>query len=152
MRKFILFSIFFTAICAIIYSCQSSSEIEFAAYKSNGKDIYVKYCQNCHGANGEGLGELTPPLTDSVFLKENKQQLACYIKNGANQPMVVNGKTYHEKMPAFNQLENIDIAQVITYVTNTFGNNEGMYKHETVENDLKNCIPTQHSSEGRALK
>ena len=152
MRKYILFSIYITTICSIIYSCQSSGEIEFAAYKSNGKDIYVKYCQNCHGENGEGLGELAPPLTDSLFLKENKQQLACFIKNGANQPMLVNGKTYHEKMPAFNQLENIDIAQVITYVTNTFGNNQGIYKQETVENELKNCSPTQPSPEGRALK
>ena len=152
MRKYFVLAIFSFVICSIIYSCQSAGEIEFAAYKSNGKDIYIKYCQNCHGQNGEGLGELAPPLTDSTFLKENKQQLACFIKNGANQPMVVNGKTYHEKMPAFTQLENIDIAQVITYITNTYGNNQGIYKHEAVENDLKNCSPFQPSTEGRALK
>ncbi|RZL48020.1 MAG: c-type cytochrome [Pedobacter sp.] len=139
MRKHILLAIFSITICTIIYSCQSASEIELASYVGNGKDIYVKYCQNCHGEKGEGLGELVPPLTDSLFLKQNKNQLACFIKNGINKPMVINGKTYQEKMPAFKQLENIDIAQVIVYVTNSFGNKQGMYQHNLVENDLREC-------------
>lgn len=139
MRKYILLAVFSLTICTLIYSCQSASEIELASYISNGKDIYVKYCQNCHGANGEGLGELAPPLTDTVFLKENKEQLACFVKNGVNKPMVINGKTYQEKMPAFKQLEHIDIAQVIVYITNSFGNNQGMYQQQKVESDIENC-------------
>ncbi|TKC10384.1 c-type cytochrome [Pedobacter polaris] len=139
MRKIILLAIFTITICTMIYSCQSESEIELASYVSNGKDIYIKYCQNCHGEKGEGLGQLAPPLTDSVFLKENKSQLACFIKNGVNKPMVINGKTYQEKMPSFPQLENIDIAQVIVYVTNSFGNKQGIYQHQLVESDLRNC-------------
>ena len=139
MRKYIILAIFSLTISTIIYSCQSASEIELASYISNGKDIYIKYCQNCHGANGEGLGELAPPLTDSTFLKENKSKLACFVKNGVKEQMIINGKTYNEKMPAFKQLENIDIAQVIVYVTNSFGNKQGMYQHQLVENDLKNC-------------
>ena len=139
MRKYIILAIFSLTISTIIYSCQSASEIELASYISNGKDIYIKYCQNCHGANGEGLGELAPPLTDSTFLKQNKNKLACFVKNGVKEQMVINGKTYNEKMPAFKQLENIDIAQIIVYVTNSFGNKQGMYQHQLVENDLKNC-------------
>ena len=139
MRKYILLAVFSLAISTIIYSCQSATDIELASYISNGKDVYTKYCQNCHGANGEGLGELAPPLTDTVFLKDNKSKLACFIKNGVNEQMVINGKTYHEKMPAFKQLENIDIAQVIVYVTNSFGNKQGMYQHQLVENNLGEC-------------
>lgn len=139
MKKIILYSLLFSAIAAIINACQSADEIEMAKYLSNGKDIYEARCQNCHGKNGEGLGELAPPLTDTVFLKANKQQLACYIKNGANQPMLINGKTYQEKMPAFKDLHDIDVAQVIVYVTNSFGNKQGMYKYEKVAIDLNNC-------------
>lgn len=127
MRKFLILFICAITISCIIYSCQNAGEIEQAKYMANGKDLYVANCQNCHGANGEGLGELAPPLTDTVFLKNNKVKLACIIKNGANEPMEINGKIYHEKMPAFNQLENIDIAQVMVYITNTFGNKQGMY-------------------------
>lgn len=139
MKKIIVYSLLFLAIAAIVNACQSADEIQMAKYLSNGKDIYEARCQNCHGKNGEGLGELAPPLTDTVFLKANKQQLACYIKNGANQPMLINGKTYQEKMPAFNDLHDIDIAQVIVYITNSFGNKQGMYKYEKVAIDLKSC-------------
>lgn len=123
----------------VIHACQSASEIEMAKYMSNGKDIYEARCQNCHGKLGEGLGELAPPLTDTLFLKNNKNELACFIKNGVNEPMQVNGKIYHEKMPAFKDLHDIDIAQLIVYITNSFGNKQGMYSYERVSGDLKKC-------------
>lgn len=139
MKKRIVFALYAMVVSAIIYSCQNESEIELASYIGNGKDLYIKYCQTCHGENGEGLGQLAPPLTDTVYLKENKSQIACIIKNGMNKPIVINGKTYEGKMPAFAELENIDIAQVLVYVTNSFGNKQGMYKHQLVEEDLKKC-------------
>jgi mono/diheme cytochrome c family protein len=139
MRKIILIALFFSTVCSIIYSCNSASEIELTSYITNGRDLYRTYCKNCHGEKGEGLSELYPPLTDSLFLKSNKAQLACFIKNGSNQPMVVNGKTYHTKMPSFPKMADIDIAQVIVYVTNSFGNNQGMYKYEQVAEDLRKC-------------
>ena len=105
---------------------------------SNGNDIYVSRCQNCHGENGEGLGELAPPLTDTLFLKNNKTDLACIIKNGANKEMVIHGKKYDGKMPGLN-LADIDIAQVIVYITNSFGNKQGMYTYEQVAKDLGSC-------------
>lgn len=135
----VVYTFFLTAVVLVINACQSASEIEMAKYLSNGKDIYIARCQNCHGVNGEGLGELAPPLTDTVFLKVNKEKLACYIKNGANEPMTIHGKTYQEKMPAFKDLHDIDIAQVMVYVTNSFGNQQGMYTYEQVAKDLQNC-------------
>ncbi|WP_240186855.1 c-type cytochrome [Pedobacter nanyangensis] len=138
-RKIVVYSLFGMAISAIINSCQSASEIEMAKYLSNGKDIYLARCQNCHGVNGEGLGELAPPLTDTVFLKDNKEKLACYIKNGVSEPMQIHGKTYQEKMPAFKDLHDIDIAQVMVYITNSFGNKQGMYTYEQVARDLQHC-------------
>lgn len=138
-RNVIVYSLFFGAIAMVVNACQSAGEIEMAKYLSNGKDIYQARCQNCHGQNGEGLGELAPPLTDTIFLKTNKQNLACYIKNGVNQPMLINGKTYHEKMPGFKDLHDIDLAQLVVYITNSFGNKQGMYTYEQVAKDLKNC-------------
>lgn len=138
-QKLIIYSLFFAAIAMVINACQSASEIEMAKYMSNGEDIYKARCQNCHGEKGEGLGELAPPLTDTVFLKLNKQKLACYIKNGVNEPMEIHGKTYHEKMPALKDMHDIDIAQVIVYITNSFGNQQGVYTYQQVANDLKNC-------------
>lgn len=135
MRNYL---IFFVLLCTVIYSCQSAQEIEYAKYMSNGKDIYVARCQNCHGEKGEGLGELAPPLTDTTFLKTNKSNLACIIKNGSNTEMIINGKKYDGKMPGLN-LAAIDIAQVTVYITNSFGNKQGMYTYEQVSKDLSLC-------------
>ncbi|MEJ5996414.1 c-type cytochrome [Pedobacter sp. Du54] len=138
MRKYIVFGGFSLLIGSLVYSCQSSQEIEFAKYMSNGKDIYVSRCQNCHGEKGEGLGELAPPLTDTLFLKTNKADLACIIKNGSNKEMIIHGKKYDGKMPGLN-FADIDIAQVTVYITNSFGNKQGMYTYEQVSKDLASC-------------
>jgi mono/diheme cytochrome c family protein len=139
MRKYIIKSIFFLSVLAIIISCQNQDEIDYQNYITKGKELYQARCQNCHGANGEGLGELTPALTDSVYLKNNKDRLACIIKNGLNEPITINGKEYHEKMPGYNDLADIDIAKIIVYITNSFGNNQGFKNYKTVSEDLNNC-------------
>lgn len=139
MRKTLLLIIYITAVCTIIYSCQNASEMQQAQYMTGGKDLYISNCQNCHGVNGEGLGELAPPLTDSIFLIKNKSKLACIVKNGANEQMLINGKTYEGKMPDFSNLHDIDIAQLIVYITNSYGNKQGMYTYQQVAKDLQEC-------------
>lgn len=138
MRRPFLLLVFFSLMGGIILSCQSESERQLAQYLSGGKEIYNTYCKTCHGQNGEGLGQLAPPLTDTIFLKNNKANLACYIVNGTSQPMSINGQLYQEKMPKFN-LANIDVSKVIVYITNSFGNKQGIYKPDQVAADLNNC-------------
>lgn len=139
MRKYLIATVFTCVLATIIYSCQNAAQVKQDVYYVNGRDLYIKHCQNCHGSKGEGLGTLTPPLTDTVFLKENKQKLACFIKNGIKSPIIVNGQEYEGTMPAFPELYDIDIAQVMVYITNSFGNTQGMYATEQVASDLKNC-------------
>ncbi|TDQ11296.1 c-type cytochrome [Pedobacter metabolipauper] len=139
MRRTVLSLIFIAAIASMIYSCQGADQLKQDIYYTNGRDIYIKNCQNCHGVNGEGLGALTPGLTDSIFLKENKQKIACIIKYGMDSTITINGQQFEDKMPDFNTLANIDLAQLIVYVTNSFGNKQGMYTPEQVAADLKKC-------------
>lgn len=140
MKRFALFLLPFTFILTTIFvSCQSESEIEYQRYYVQGKNIYEAQCKNCHAENGEGLGELFPPLKQADYLKKNKDQLACIIQNGLKDTIQINGKTYNAQMPAQTQLAPIEIAEVITYVTNSFGNEEGMYSVEKANVDLKNC-------------
>jgi mono/diheme cytochrome c family protein len=138
MRRKILITLFIATLASIIYSCQSAQQLEQDRYYVNGRDLYIAHCQNCHGAKGEGLAQLAPPLTDTVFLKENKNRLAGFIKHGLEGPITVGGKVYNEKMPAEADMADIDIAQLLVYITNTFGNKQGMYTTEQVAADLKN--------------
>jgi mono/diheme cytochrome c family protein len=139
MRRLLIGSVFFITLISIIYGCQNPGQVKQDMYYVNGRDIYIKHCQNCHGAKGEGLGMLTPALTDTIFLKQNKQKVACFIKNGIKEAITVHGQQYDGTMPSFPELYDIDIAQVMVYITNSFGNNQGMYTTEQVASDLKNC-------------
>ncbi|MFD1768962.1 c-type cytochrome [Sphingobacterium suaedae] len=127
-------------LCIIIgYSCQPNVSIETAQYAANGKKLYGIHCQNCHGASGEGLGALYPPLTDTIYLKDNRSILACIVKNGLNAPVVVQGQTFEGTMPGVPQLTPVEIAYILTYVTTRFGNSTETYTQEEVNRALKDC-------------
>jgi mono/diheme cytochrome c family protein len=122
----------------LIVSCQSDEQLEFKRYYSAGSLVYQTHCQNCHGANGEGLQGLMPPLTDSLFLKTNKARLACFVKYGLKEKIALSKKLFEGEMPP-NDLPPIEIANVLTYVTNSFGNKMGTINSDQVDVDLGKC-------------
>ena len=119
--------IVFIAILSII-ACQSDENLDFKRYYSSGALVYQQHCQNCHGDNGEGLSALIPPLSDSSYLRKNLGSLSCYIK----------GKTFEDAMPA-NDLSPIEIAEVLTYIGNSFGNKLNTIDEQSVQNNLTSC-------------
>lgn len=141
MKLLLIVGSFLTAIL-IITSCQNQQQVDYNRYYSAGAAVYQSHCQNCHGANGEGLGGLIPPLTDMAFLKTNRHKLACYLESGLKGAITVNNKKFEGQMPA-TSLSPIEIAQVLTYVTNSFGNKAGLINNDEVQKDLKGCSPTQ---------
>lgn len=122
----------------LIVSCQSEEQLEFDRYYSAGSIVYQTHCQNCHGAKGEGLQALMPPLTDSAFLKANRALLSCSVKYGLKGKISISKKIFEGQMPP-NDLAPIEIANVLTYVTNSFGNKMGTITSQQVEIDLRKC-------------
>jgi mono/diheme cytochrome c family protein len=122
----------------MIYSCQSDASIEFNRYYSSGNVVYQQRCQNCHGDKGQGLNGLIPPLTDTIYLKTYNSKLACQLKNGLNAKITVVGKEFDGAMPPID-LTPIEIAEVITYTTNSFGNKQGGYTEDQVQTILSKC-------------
>ncbi|ADY52014.1 hypothetical protein Pedsa_1452 [Pseudopedobacter saltans DSM 12145] len=140
MRKHLLWTLFAgVAILSIISSC-SEEEIKYKRYYSDGLTLYKDHCQSCHMQDGTGLRGIIPPLTDTTFLSKNRDKLACIVKYGLSDTIVIHGETYQTPMPAESHLAAIDIAKILTYVTNTFGNSQGIYDVTEVEAALnKNC-------------
>ncbi|EHQ29286.1 c-type cytochrome [Mucilaginibacter paludis] len=138
-QKVVLAIGIFMAVAIIISSCQSESDLNFKRYYTAGLAVYQTHCQNCHGANGEGLGALMPPLNDSVYLKNNLHNLSCSIKTGKQGGITINRKTYNQQMPAQSDLTPMEIAQVLTYINNSYGNKLGLLDDQQVEADLKRC-------------
>ncbi|SEK56996.1 c-type cytochrome [Parapedobacter koreensis] len=127
------------AIYLSVHACQSEQAIRTAQYAVNGQKLYAAQCQNCHGAKGEGLGKLYPPLTDSLFLLGHRDQLACIVKNGLSDTISIHGQFFDAEMPPNPRLAPIEIAYVLTYVGNSFGNEMGIFTLEEIEQALKAC-------------
>lgn len=132
--------IFGIALCYwALWACQDQHSIRKAQYIINGKTVYATHCQNCHGTSGEGLGTLYPPLTDLSYLEDNREQLACWVKHGLSGEIMVHGATYDTPMPGTPQLTATDIAYVLTYISNSFGNEMPIFTTEEIRASLEHC-------------
>jgi len=122
----------------LMVSCQSDDQLEYVRYYSTGRVLYQSKCQNCHGAKGEGLQSLIPPLTDSTYLKTNKIVLACSIKYGLKGKLDISQKTFDGQMPA-TEITSVELAEVLTYINNSFDNNLGVVTTQMVNEGLNKC-------------
>ena len=116
-------------------SCQSEEKIKLEQYYIGGKDIYEQNCANCHQKDGKGFQNLYPAIAGSDFLK-NKERVIYIIKNGLSGEILVNGKNFNQPMPANNQLTNLDIAEVITYIYNEWNSETKITDIKEVEKVL----------------
>jgi mono/diheme cytochrome c family protein len=122
-----------------LIACQSKEEILYQQYVVEGRVIYEKNCSNCHQSDGSGLRDLYPPLAKTDLWRRYKvEQLACIIKNGQKGEIKVNGKAYSGYMPANAKLEAIDIAELITFMNDSWGNKK-IYSFDEAKAALKNC-------------
>jgi nitrite reductase (NO-forming) len=86
-----------------------------------GKILFEGNCAACHQQNGEGLGDIFPPVAASDYLMARKDKGAGIILHGLSGKITVNGKVYDGVMPQM-QLKDDEIASILTYVRNSWGN------------------------------
>lgn len=106
-------------------------------YITSGEKIYNQNCVHCHQADGSGLAAVIPPVNDNYSI-EYKTLSICGIKNGLSGEIEVAGQKYNGVMPASN-LTNLEIAELITYINNSWGKEEEMTQIEEVKKALANC-------------
>ncbi|MEM9327571.1 MAG: cytochrome c, partial [Bacteroidota bacterium] len=87
-----------------------------------GESIYYKYCGICHQSNGKGARGRWPALTDPQWIAGDKASLISIVLNGLEGEIEVNGIAYNEVMPQHSFLSDIEIAEVLSYVRQSFGN------------------------------
>jgi len=92
-----------------------------AARIKAGEAVFANNCAACHQPNGEGVPDAFPPLAHSSFLVGGKIRAIETVSGGRNGKLVVNGKTFDGVMPAWD-LPDEDIANVLTYAYNSWGN------------------------------
>ena len=89
---------------------------------ARGKATFQGTCSTCHQAEGQGLASVFPPLAKSDFLMADKERSIHVVLTGLSGPITVNGQPYNNVMPSWAHLTDHELANVLTYVRNSFGN------------------------------
>ena len=116
-----------------------SNSIKFQQYYVQGEQLFVEHCSNCHQKNGKGLGLLYPPVNQSDFIDSNFERVVCLIRNGIQGEVVVNGDQYNKEMPPIPTLSDLEIAEITTYLYNTWGRKKGIVEVKDASKILLNC-------------
>jgi mono/diheme cytochrome c family protein len=97
-----------------------------------GRRLFTSICAACHQPTGQGLPNVFPPLAGSDFLNADKTRAIKIVINGRQGELIVNGRKFNNSMPKF-PLGDSDIANVLTFVYNSFGNTGLEVKPEEVK-------------------
>ncbi|HTI08781.1 MAG TPA: cytochrome c [Puia sp.] len=100
----------------------ASSKVPNAATMDRGKQVYLEQCLACHQADALGVQGMNPPLVKTKWVLGDKTTLVQVVLKGMTGEVDINGDTYHNVMAPHPDLTDQQIADVLTYVRNSFGN------------------------------
>jgi nitrite reductase (NO-forming) len=99
-----------------------------------GKQVYLSLCYACHQADGKGLPGAFPPLAKSDYLLADRERAIRIVLKGLSGPVTVNGVSINSAMPALEGiLSDWQIADVLSYVYNAWGNEGAAFKPAEVK-------------------
>ena len=90
-----------------------------------GEAAYLANCAACHQPTGQGLAGAFPPLAKSDYIAADPKRLPEIVLHGLHGKVTVNGKEYDSVMPPMAQLTDDEVANIGTYVLNSWGNPGG---------------------------
>ncbi|WP_091868610.1 copper-containing nitrite reductase [Pricia antarctica] len=88
-----------------------------------GKQTYMQTCFACHQGEGQGVPNAFPPLAKSDYLNADPERAIGIVLHGKTGEITVNGEKYNSVMTA-QTLSDDEIANVLTYVYNSWGNSK----------------------------
>jgi nitrite reductase (NO-forming) len=90
-----------------------------------GATLFNGTCSVCHQNHGEGIPGVFPPLAKSDFLAADRKRAIGISLNGLTGPVTVNGHQFNSVMPPMSHLNDNEIANIMTFVLNSWGNAGG---------------------------
>ncbi|WP_194766009.1 c-type cytochrome [Tamlana sp. I1] len=132
--KLIVLSIFSIS-SILIFNIKNQDPLQKSIER--GEEIYADFCVSCHLPNGEGVKNVYPPLAQSDYLMTQRAKSIHAIKFGLDDEIVVNGITYNGNMAAMG-LSDDEVADVMNYITNQWGNTNSKIITEAEVSNIKN--------------
>ena len=132
-RKRSLLTLFFGLFCLLAKGQNATKIGESIAI---GQSLYAEHCLSCHQMDGGGAGNMNPTLIQTSFVLGDKSTLIKVLLNGMSE-VEIDGESYYNVMPSFSYLTDTEIANVLTYVRNSFGNKASEIMVEDVTKSRK---------------
>jgi mono/diheme cytochrome c family protein len=104
----------------------------FRISMDSGKVVYAGQCLVCHQADGLGVSNMNPPLTGKQ-VSGDKSKLISIVITGLATHQEIEGQSYPNVMPANPNMKDEEIADVLTYIRNSFGNKATSVKTSEVK-------------------
>ncbi len=105
-----------------------------------GKALFAGTCSTCHQADGRGLEGIFPPLAKSDWFARDTSKVPLAVLKGLQGKLTVNGRDYNSVMPPMTQLTDDEVANISTYVLNTWGNPGGRITKADVATMRKQAV------------
>jgi mono/diheme cytochrome c family protein len=119
---------------------------------ANGKQLFTSNCVACHQATGKGLPGVFPPLDGSEWVVGDERTVANILLHGVTGDITVSGNSFKGAMPPFNQLNDVELAAVGSYVRSEWSNKAPPIKPELFEAERKASTRTTPFNGGEELK
>lgn len=103
----------------------SKSETSAEEAPSEGETLYIQHCGSCHQRNGGGVPGMYPPLKGTETVKGDEEKLIRIVLEGMEGSIEVKGQRYDQPMPAQDHLSDEEVAKVLSYVREEFGDGAG---------------------------
>lgn len=120
---------FIVCIGSLMISCSSKEEASTDTTSKvdkqiyfEGKQLYAGTCAQCHQVDGKGLNKLYPPLANSDYLMNDILGASKIIKHGLSGAIKVNDIEFNRPMKGFEYLTDQEVASILTYISNSWGN------------------------------
>ena len=97
-----------------------------------GGALFNGTCSTCHQGSGTGLPGVFPPLAKSDYLAADPKRAIGFVLHGLTGKVTVNGQEYNSVMPPMTQLNDDEIANILTFVLNSWGNPGGRISTDDV--------------------
>lgn len=120
------------SLASVLVTTQLTASVDPAVMK-RGEAVYNRTCIACHQATGQGIDPVFPPLAGSEWVTKNPSVIVRNIVHGMAGPITVKGKVYNGMMPAVAGVTDAEIADVTTFVRNSWGNSASSVSEEEVK-------------------
>ena len=92
-----------------------------AAVYADGQQLYSRHCLSCHQADGGGVPNMQPAIAGGTWVSGDARALALFVMTGGFDSAGRKESDNSNVMPAFRQLPDAELAEILTYIRQKFG-------------------------------